>query len=86
MTRKEKMNLLLSKVPEEQKEAFVAELRAAETKKARGELFKKYKITLTEEEKSALTDVDNRVSDEELDCAAGGCCSCGCSCSGANCA
>ena len=29
MTRKEKMNLLLSKVPEEQKEAFVAELCAA---------------------------------------------------------
>ena len=83
MTRKEKMNLLLSKVPEE---AFVAELRAAETKKAREELFKKYKITVTEEEKSALTDVDNRVSDEELDGAAGGCCSCGCSCSGPNCA
>ena len=78
MTRKEKMNLLLSKVPEEQKEAFVAELRAAETKKAREELFKKYKITLTEEEKSALTDVDNKVSDDELDHAAGGCCNSSC--------
>ena len=84
MTRKEKMNLLLSKVPEEQKEAFVAELRAAETKKAREELFKKYKITVTEEEKSALTDVDNKVSDDELDHAAGGCynssCNTDCSC------
>ena len=78
MTRKEKVNLLLSKVPEEQKEAFVAELRAAETKKARGELFKKYKITLTEEEKSALTDISNKISDDELDRAAGGCCSSSC--------
>ena len=54
MNKKEKMELILSKVPESQKEAFIAELRAADTKEAREELAKKYQITLAEEEKAAI--------------------------------
>ena len=83
MNRKDKMDLLLAKVPEKQKEAFVAELRAAKTKKARGELFKKYQIVLTEKEKSALTARCHEIADDDLDSAAGGCCNSdctGCSC------
>ena len=50
MTKKEKMNLLLAKVPEERKADFVAELRGAKSREARVELLKKYGITLSEEE------------------------------------
>ena len=77
MTKKEKMELLLSKVAEEQK---VAELREAKTKEARQELFQKYSIRLSAEEKEAMKTDTNEVSDEELDVAAGGCCSCSCDC------
>ena len=47
MTKKEKMELLLAKVAEEQKAAFVAELRESTTKEARQELLTKYNISLT---------------------------------------
>ena len=80
MTKKEKMELLLSKVAQEQKADFVAGLREATTKEARQELFKKYNIRLSEEEKEAMKTDTNEVSDEELDAAAGGCCSCSCDC------
>ena len=79
MTKKEKMEQLLAKVPEEQKEDFVTELREAGSREARGELFRKYGISLSEEEKSALKEASCEVSDNELDNAAGGCChSCHC--------
>ena len=78
MTKKEAMNLLLTKIPEDKKELFVAELRAADSKEERGKIFKKYQITLTEEEKAALKDSGNKISDADLDEAAGGCCSCHC--------
>ena len=78
MTKKEKMELLLSKVAGEQKADFVTELREATTKEARQELFQKYSIRLSAEEKEALKAATNEVSDEELDVAAGGCCT-GCS-------
>ena len=81
MTKKEKMELLLAKVPEEQKEAFVALLRKADTREARSELFQKYGVTLSEAEKAAIKEApSNELSDEELDKAAGGCCSCTCDC------
>ena len=81
MTKKEKMELLLSKVAENRKADFVAELREAKTKEARQELLRKYNISLSEEEKEAMKTDTNEVSDEELDVAAGGCCSsCNCSC------
>ena len=74
MNRKDKMNLLLSKVPEAQKEAFVKELRETKNKEERGKLLKKYGVSFTEEEAAELKEHDNKISDEELDNAAGGCC------------
>ena len=83
MTKKEKIELLLSKVAEEQKADFVAGLREAATKEARQELFQKYNINLSAEEKEAMKTDTNEVSDEELDAAAGGCCH-SCECYGCN--
>ena len=80
MTRKEMMEQVLARVPEEQKEAFVAEIRGADTKEARAEVLRKYNITFTEEEKAAMKESSNAVSDEELDQAAGGCCNGECDC------
>ena len=74
MTKKEKMELLLARVPEEQKAAFVAELREAKTKEAFLAVVKKHNIQLSEEETKAAASCSNEVSDEELDHAAGGCC------------
>ena len=54
MTRKEKMNLVLSKVAEDKKEAFIAELREAKTPEERLKLVKKYNVTLTEDELKAV--------------------------------
>ena len=84
MSKKEKIKLLLSKVAQEQKANFVAELREAFTKEARQELFQKYNISLSAEEREAMKTDINEVSDEELDAAAGGCCH-SCECTG-NCA
>ena len=78
MTKKEKMELLLSKVAEEQKADFVAEMREAKTKEARQELLRKYNINLSVEEKEALKANTNEITDDELDVAAGGCVSCEC--------
>ena len=80
LTKKEKVELLLFKVAENRKADFVAELREAKTKEARQELLWKYNISLSEEEKEAMKTDTNEVSDEELDVAAGGCCSCSCDC------
>ena len=83
MTRKERIELLISKVSEDQKEAFIEELRGAKTKEDRLEVAKKYNATLTEEEaKEFMKETANEVSDEDLDTAAGGCtmCSYNCAC------
>ena len=82
MTKKEKMERLLEKVPEEQKAAFVAALREAGTKEELLAVVKQYHISLADEETKAVASRTNEVSDEELDQAAGGCCShaCGGSC------
>ena len=82
MNKKEKLDLLLSKVEESKKEAYIAELREAKTKEERFAVAKKYGATLTQEEVLMLKgEAGNEVSDEELDKAAGGCCSkCGCYC------
>ena len=72
MTKKEKMELLLAKVKEEQKAAFVAELREAKNMEAIEALVKKYGIRLTDKEAEALKSRSKELSDEELDQAAGG--------------
>lgn len=75
MNRKEKIDLLLSKVQEDKKEAFITDLRGVTDKDSCIELLKKYDITISEDEKAAITSLSssNEVSDEELDSAAGGC-------------
>lgn len=80
MTKKEKMEMLLSKVAEDQKADFVAGMREAKSKDEWLEVVKKYGIRLSEDEKATFKAQSNEVSDEELDAAAGGCCSCSCDC------
>lgn len=71
MTTKEKMDLLLARVPEEQKSAFVAELREARSTEEYLDVVKKYGIQLTDQELEALSSAE--VSDDDLDQASGGC-------------
>ena len=78
MSKKEKIELLLSKVAQERKADFVAELCEAKTKEAHQELLRKYNINLSVEEKEALKANTNEITDDELDVAAGGCVSCEC--------
>lgn len=82
MNRKERMDLLLSKVEESKKEALIAALREAGTKEERIAAARKFGVELTAEETQALkAGAGSEISDEELDKAAGGCCSkCGCYC------
>ncbi|MBR2854666.1 MAG: hypothetical protein IKE81_10110 [Clostridia bacterium] len=78
MTKKEAMDLVLSKVPEEKKEAFVAAIREAKNLKERQEVLKKLDVTLTKDEATALKKNNAiEVSDDELDLVSGGgCASC----------
>ena len=74
MKNKDKIDLIIKKISEDQKSAFVAELREAESKHDRAKIFEKYGISLTDEEKTLLKENQHEVSDEELDVAAAGCC------------
>ena len=84
MNKKEIMDLMLSKVEADRKEAFIQAFREAKTNKERLKVAKEYGATLTEEEAEKLKGREgNAVSDTELDEAAGGCschCQCHCSC------
>ena len=81
MNRMEAVQQILSRVPEDRKEAFVTELRHAESRKERLETMKKFGVTLTEEEAAALKkEAGSALSDDELENAAGGCCSHSCKC------
>ena len=74
MTRKEKIDLVLSKIAGDRKESFISEMREAKNKKERLEIIRKYGAVFSEEEKAALKDTGNvEISDEELDHASGGC-------------
>ena len=85
MNRKEAVDLILSKVEEDKKEAFVQEIRSAKSKEERMAVIRKYGIALTKEEAEAMKGrKGSEVSDAELDKAAGGC-SCAyvhCECTG----
>ena len=50
MNKKEIMDLMLSKVEADKKEAFIQEFRAAKTKEERMAVARKYDATLTKEE------------------------------------
>ena len=84
MTRKETIDLLLSKVPEDKKGAFVSEIRGAKTGEDRASIISKYAAKLTKDELKAIKEgkMSSAISDEELDNAAGGCCSCSLPCPG----
>lgn len=84
MNNKEKIDLIISKVPEDQKSAFVSEIREAGSKQERAKIFKKFGITLTEEEQAMIRESSHEVSDEELDEAAAGCCN-ACRCNSCSC-
>ena len=85
MTKKEKMDLILTKVAESDKDSFIAEFQQIKSGKDVSNLFKKYHIALTADEKKDLKKAASfEVSDEELDQVSGGsglycCCQCSCS-------
>ena len=66
------IDYLLTKVPEDKKEAFVEELKGAASLEEGLSVLKKYGISLTEEEMQKLTG-KCEMSDDELDATAGGC-------------
>ena len=74
MNEKERIDYLLTKVPEDKKEAFVEDLKGISKLEEGLAVLKKYSISLTEEEMKKLT-AKREMSDDELDAAAGGCCS-----------
>ena len=86
MTRKERIDMVLAKIPEDKREEFVAKFREAKDKVVKANVLKEYNITFTDEEKEAFRAGDgngNEISDAELDQAAGGCsCSCKAMCPG----
>ena len=73
MNGKERIDYLLSKVPEDRKEAFVEDLKSVASLEEGLAVLKKYSITLTEEEMQKLT-AKREMSDDELDAVAGGGC------------
>ena len=80
MTRKEVIEQVLARVPEEKKEAFVREVAECKDLAEKMSVLEKYGIQLTDEELDAFR--SNKVSDEEIDEAAGGCCGGGHRCHG----
>ena len=73
MNDKERIDYLLTKVPEDKKEAFVEDLKGISKLEEGLAVLKKYGISLTEEEMKKLAS-KCEMSDEELDAASGGCC------------
>lgn len=85
MTVQEVKELVLSKVPEEKKEAFIEAVTACRTKAEKAAVLEKFGVQLTPEELEAIS--SSKMTDAELDEAAGGCsCCCGQTpcCAGAN--
>ena len=77
MTRKEIINQILSRVPEEKKESFIREMTECKDLAEKAAVLEKYGVQLTPEEMEAIS--AGKVTDEELDEAAGGCCQSHCS-------
>lgn len=79
MTKKEIVDILLSKVDEDKKEAFAKDLKSADGLAGLTALLDRYGVCLTEEELNAMqTGEDDRreLTEDELDLASGGCGSC----------
>ncbi len=76
MTIQEANELVLSKVPEDKKEAFIKEISACKNKPDKTAVLEKFGIQLTPEEIEAIS--AQKLSDADLDEVAGGCmCCCG---------
>ncbi len=81
MTKKEKMDLFLSKLPEEKREDFLKDIRSCKSKKETEELLEKYGLAISEEESKMLHDnMKKEISAEDMKNVAGGSCSCLCYC------
>lgn len=76
MIKKDKLDEILAKIPEEKKSEFIAKFRGAESKEAKKEVLEKFGIVLTEQDVKELVVDANELSDEELDTSHGGCNSC----------
>ena len=74
MTTQEVNELVLAKVPEEKKEAFIEAITACGKKVDKTAVLEKFGVQLTAEELEAIS--VNKLSDEALDEAAGGCMCC----------
>ncbi len=76
MTIQEANELVLSKVPEEKKEAFIEAITACKDKAEKTAVLEKFGVQLTADELEAVN--ATKLRDAELDDAAGGCaCCCG---------
>ncbi len=81
MTKKEMMDLFLSKLPEEKREDFLKDIRSCKTKKEVKALLKKYGVALSEDEAKMLHEsMQKEIAPEDMKNVAGGFCSCECDC------
>ena len=76
MIKKEKLDEILAKIPDEKKDEFIVAFRGAETKEAKKEVLEKFGIVFTEEEVKELMRGVSELEDEDLDRTSGGCFSC----------
>ncbi len=74
MTIQEANELVLSKVPEEKKEAFIKAISACRNKAEKTAVLEKFGVQLTDKELETIG--VQKLSDEALDEAAGGCMCC----------
>ena len=74
MTIQEANELVLAKVPEEKKEAFIEAVTACKSKAEKAAVLEKFDIQLTAEELEAIN--TSKLKDADLDEAAGGCACC----------
>ena len=54
MTKKERMDLVLSKIGEDRKESFVSDIRKEDSREERRKVFAKYGINLTKDEQECF--------------------------------
>lgn len=71
MTRREKLDEILAKVPDEKKDEFIVAFRSADSQDERMDVLEKYGIVLTQEDLKQL--LSDELDDSELDDVSGGC-------------
>ena len=73
MSVKEQLDFLLSKVDEDKKDEFLAELKKAAGLDGWLGVLKKFGVSLTDEEIQKLQGGSHELSDDDLDVVSGGC-------------